>query len=436
MFFEAAELLTTGTCPLNCKYCYIPKTEAMKDLHKDLIQDLQEESYFDRLEEVAGEDLKTLGLWGTEPALTLDLIEEKLDSINSRFPKLETISFSTSMMIPDPIEHFIKCVSESEHDIKLDIQISLDGPAFITDKNRKEGAAKEVPKNFFNLLSNIQEVSSEVDFKWKATFADSNMQEMNQDPNKIDQYFDYFKSLNEKFDQINTNENISLKKGSYNPTLMVPGKYSSKKGEEFAEFLKKVHSKRHFTTYFPRLMRLKKYQDEMGRKRRMFSCSGGDSNVGVDNDKVHICHRSFYLNDERYVKSIFKKGDIDNWDVSLFEQGSIGLMNKNYIVDNDDEGEFLRFKYALRNYHDFWKMQITYVKAMMKELALAGQAEKRFLEDEEYTILFALFINSALSCPMEALLNTGSLHLTPISMLRMFGNGAFQEILDYEQCKQ
>jgi len=76
---------------------------------------------------------------------------------------------------------------------------------------------------------------------------------------------------------------------------------------------------------------------------------------------------------------------------------------------------------------DFWEFQLSYVKAMMTELALVGQAD--YIESDELMELFALFVNSCLSCPMEKLLNTGSIHLQVISLLRMFGNGAFKEIL-------
>ncbi|GAI99331.1 unnamed protein product [marine sediment metagenome] len=63
------------------------------------------------------------------------------------------------------------------------------------------------------------------------------------------------------------------------------------------------------------------------------------------------------------------------------------------------------------------------------ELALAGQAGHQYLENGELSTLFALFVTTGLSCPIENILNTGSIHLTPLSLLRMFGNGGFRELL-------
>jgi len=67
-------------------------------------------------------------------------------------------------------------------------------------------------------------------------------------------------------------------------------------------------------------------------------------------------------------------------------------------------------------------------EALVKELALCGQAELIFLENKNYLTIFNLFTNTCLSCPMENILNTGCVSFTPISILRLFGNGAFREI--------
>jgi hypothetical protein len=160
----------------------------------------------------------------------------------------------------------------------------------------------------------------------------------------------------------------------------------------------------------------------------MFTCSGGDSNSGLGKN-LHICHRSFYLDEENYVESILKQKGIENWDISLFNKGTIDFMRKYYMVDTEQKPEVTRFLYIMRNYHDFWRFQIGYIRAMMIELALAGQVDREYLKNENLNVLFALFANTGLSCPIENLLNTGVSHFTPLSLIRLFGNGAFQEIL-------
>lgn len=418
---EAAEVLTTGWCPNNCTYCYIPKSEVMKELHQEITADLKSGKYIERLKELYGDELKSLGLWGTEPTLTLDLIRPLLPQLAQTFPKLEDISFSTSMIDFKPIVRFAKAL-----DIKLRIQVSLDGPAFITDKNRFKGAAEKVPQNFFALVSAIQDQKTKVEFHWKATLTIGNIKEMNDDPSKIDEYYSYFENLNKKFDEINQNQNVSLLKGSLNPTLEVPGNYTSEDGKDFAQFLRNLRQKKHRSVYSHRMGKLLDFWDELGTKKRMFTCSAGDSNSGVS-DKLHVCHRSFYLDEDKYVDSITQNAR--NWDVLHFDAGSASMVRRYYIVGVNQNAELARFYYIMRNYHDFWRLQMSYVKGMAMELAIADQASHEYLENDELNTLFALFVNTSLDCPMENLLNTGSIHFTLLSMLRMFGNGAFQELL-------
>lgn len=445
MKMDAAEILTTGWCPHKCTYCYIPKSEVMKELHQEIIADLETGEYIERLKKIYGDGLETLGFWGTEPTLTLDLIQPMLPQLTQAFPKLKEMSFSTAMIAVEPIAKFIKALQG--YGIKLKVQVSLDGPAFITDKNRFPRAAEKVPQKFFALVSAIQNqrggampfpptiipglaernLPTEVEFHWKATLTIENIKEMNDNSSKIDEYYRYFERLDNKFDEINQSENISLVKGNHPPTLEAPGNYTSEDGREFAQFLNNLRQKGHRSIYSFRLGKLLDFWEELGTKKRMFTCSAGDSNSGIG-DSWHICHRSFYLNDSRYVNSVLQQ-DIANWDASHFKAGTIDLLRKYYIVDMNQDAEMIRLRYVMRNYHDFWRLQIGYVKAMMTELALARQADHRYLENDELNTIFALFVNTAWSCPVENILNTGNIYLVPLSMLRMFGNGAFQELL-------
>lgn len=163
----------------------------------------------------------------------------------------------------------------------------------------------------------------------------------------------------------------------------------------------------------------------------MFTCSGGDSQWGLDDlGHLHLCHRTFYLNRPEYVTSVLET-DIENWDVSLFEAGRLLDLRKHYIVDGEDELEVLRLQYVMRGYHDFLKAKLAYVRAMAYELALEGQIDKIYLEDDELVRLFGLFISLTAGCPMENILNTGNKEFIPVSLFRVFLNGAFQEILGY-----
>jgi hypothetical protein len=398
----------------------------MQALHADIIKGLEDGSFLENLKKIAGDKLTYLSFWGTEPALTLPLIKTKLDDIERMFPKAKNISFSTSMVMPEPIIDFAKELEK--RNMKLDLQVSLDGPKFIVDENRFPGASEKIPSAILRFVKEMQGTSVNVDIHWKPTLTIDNIRSMNERPEEIDEYISFFRELEAKIKEMNTSSNIHMREGGYIPSLAVPGKFTSDDGRVFAEYLRKLHAKGYESAYTSRLERVIEFSDELGAKRRMFTCSGGDSNVGVG-DSLHICHRSFYLNDPRYVDAVLEKEDIENWDVSIFNQGLVDLLKQWYMPSVDDEMKLQNFDYIMRGYHDFWELKLSAIEVMARELALAGQADPLFLENKDYLGLFALFMATAHSCPIEAVLNTGTLQLTPVSMIRMFGNGAFRELI-------
>ncbi|RLE67009.1 MAG: hypothetical protein DRJ38_00115 [Thermoprotei archaeon] len=409
---ESLEILTTAWCPFNCKYCYIPKTPMTVRMHKEL-----EGKLSSLIRDAAKLRIKHIGFWGTEPTLTLSKIDVQELLSN---PSLETISFSTSMMYkPEVIREFIMRVAP--HKVNVRVQVSLDGPAFITDRNRMEGAAERIPQNLKQLVCSLQGVNlgeTTVEFRFKATLTIDNLKEMVREPKLIDEYKAYFEGIERELIKANTNRNVRIARGTYCPTMMVPGKYTSEDGKIFCSFVKECYAHDLKTAYHYRLRRIYDYAYEL-HKKRMFTCSGGDSNFGYDGS-FHICHRSFYLNRDDYVQSVLQT-DIDNWDVSLFKLGHIQHVRR-YITR-----DLVRLQYVLRGHHDFWKFDVSSVVARLQELAACGQVSELY-RDDHWAVKFAIFSQAGLDCPMENLLNTGSIHIVPVSLIRLFCNGAFEEI--------
>jgi len=96
--FTAAEILSSAFCPLDCKYCYVPKTNSMKSLHKEIIRSLEDNSYIKTLEKVYGNNLKYLSFWGAEPTVSFEKIGRIIPQIFIKFSKLKSLNFSTSLM--------------------------------------------------------------------------------------------------------------------------------------------------------------------------------------------------------------------------------------------------------------------------------------------------------------------------------------------------
>jgi len=411
----------------------------MKDVHSKIIQSLRSGEFIKRLKRHYGDRLSHLSFWGTEPLLTTSQIIPFLPELFATFPKLKHFSFSTSLMYaPEELVRFIRALAG--RDVELKVQISTDGPASITDVNRMPGAAETIVNNFRLVLGLVNDLplgNLKINFHFKPTHGPDSIQHIVQSDeyfipqllygekkyDALNEYIEYFDRLFLMFDNVNKHKNVTLRKSKI-PTLMIPGKYTSSDGELYSEYVRLFHSRNQPTAYDSRYMKIFKYGSEFFR-RSTFTCSGGDSNLGIGNN-LHICHRTFYFDHEEYIRGAHLQNKVDDWEVSDFSDPVIDMMNKWYIVPYDDID---RFRYVMRGYHDYIYHQWITLEALLLELALAGQVKSYYIHSAKLRDAFCLFFLTCMTCPMENLLNTGSMHLQTIGLLRLFGNGAFLQIL-------
>lgn len=468
----AAEIHGSGYCNMNCEYCFIPKVEGMKQLHSEIEQDLREGNFIDRLKNIYGEDLEMLQLWGTEPTLTLSLVNDKLEQYFEEFPNLKSVGFSTNFIVNtdalfeliSKLEKIGEALDESNQFEKrfptrrgssskkflADIQISLDGPEFITDKYRQKGATEKIRRNFeeyvkFVKNSNLKYVKIKGNFK--PTFSTDFIKRFNEDIGLFDEYFSFF---DEVFD-IYAKEKFDKEIFDFQPppssTLMVPGMYSVSDGKEWALYQRNLRNfsehafKSNKYKYFGRflngyLYRLTEYMKNMGKLVNMperQTCSAGDSMWAVDTkNDLAPCHRMFFMNDDRYLNAI--RGEdrySDNWDVSTTNKGKVDNVIKNILVDADNEFEVSRLAYIFRGFHDFTSFKTSSVFSIITCLSKYGQASPIYYQNEELATLFSIFLISAFGCSVEGAICSGSINITPISLIRLWGNGAFEELLKY-----
>lgn len=443
----AAEVLTSGVCNFNCRYCYIPKTDAMEALHNQITRFWESGDIISALSATWGENLEHLGLWGTEPTLVLPLVQKRLPELLTAFPKLKTISFSTNLFYYQPIidlaEELARLGRQTKRPLTLDVQVSLDGPAFVTDWNRQEGATKRITENVVKLIEKLRSYDLESRVRFKPTWSHENFPIFIEKA-KIQEYFDFFAGLLHRCVAASKDSRVRITRGA-SPTLALPGKYTVEDGRAFAQICKNLYQiererlrQKRWEILPPplfrepgRLLRLIRFRQEISIKPTMFTCSGGDSQWGLDDQgELHLCHRTFYLNRPEYVASVLAT-DIENWDVSLFQEGKVLNLNKHYMIPSGDELEWLRLQYVLRGYHDYISFRLGYVRAMAYELALQGQIDPIYLSNDELVKLFGLFISVVGGCPMENILNTGNKDFIPVSLFRIFLNGAFRWILKY-----
>lgn len=403
---KTATLFISGECPLNCSYCWIPKSKIAAKIHKKIKKGIKSGLYFNNLKETIGDQLESILLLGAEPALSLGMIEKKLKHLKKQFPNLRLFRMYTTMVNWKSVSSFIKeC---DRHGFEVEIVISLDGPDFVTEKtNKNMNLIRMVPENIISLTESIQNVNSRVQFSWKSTVSNPAIREMNKDEEKINEFISFFTKIHLKFNEVNQNENINFR-NNISTTVTTSESHSKKDGLQLAEFIRKMYKK---NIILQKNGIIAKTLNLDGVAALKNSCYGGNSNISIG-EGIHICQRTFLYNEEEYLR------ESEN-----FTEEEISLFKENLIASPKPES-WWKLKFLKESQSGFFKFRVEHVKNLAKEMVEVGQVDQKFTEDEWAVLLLILR-----DCMIENFIHNKSVHLIKASELRFWGNGALEEMV-------
>jgi organic radical activating enzyme len=434
----AVELFSSGWCNLECKYCYIPKTDFLKVVHKAIIERIKDGSLADDVIEIYGEDLQSVSHWGTEPTLTLSHFKLFYDKIEKACPKLSEIKISSNFMTnPHNLVKWVTEILPQSKQLKVSIQVSLDGPPFMTDKNRLGGSTVKIVENCLEFTKEINRVGTihKVDMHLKPTAGDDDILTLC-DMNKTIEYYEFFDNFVTEWVEAN-NKNVVEIMIACDPTLVLPGTYTSDDGKKFYHLLlnQLELKKRKWksiqppdSNYYWRYRGKFPFYKEMFIKQKMFTCSAGDSCMGMGDipGTTHVCHQSFYMDHPEYYDEVKKYG-LDEQTMEGMESGRTDLIKKHFIATKENEKQRIKMMYLTRAYNDFLELKNSNTIAQILELASCGQINPiyRNIKMAEQFSYFA----QVLDCPVNNTMITGSQLVGCSSLLKVFGNGTFENIL-------
>jgi len=454
------ELINAGKCNLNCTYCYIPKTGAMNAMHDDIAEYLSSGAFIEDMHRTLGEELEAITLWGTEPTITLDLFTEKLPEIVERFPKLNHVGFSSNFISnTDSIVRLADALPTGR-EFELKVQYSLDGPPYLNDETRgMKGVTNLIISNvlkFFADLNTLDLGDKMIRTNCKITWDSPIIQMLGADRAKVGEIYDFFNGVHGDIlsileDRSNDDpfcptydkgvENISMNLGVC-MTLGIPGHYTVDDGKKLGIVFNEIH--RLYTTerdrfpyvyggfnkYVMDLCTMLDAREEIFERPETFTCAAGDSEYGVDHKGyLHGCHRTFYLNDDRYVTSVKGDNERQNWDKENFDSGKVDAVNKNVTAHVDDEYNKARLAYITGGFHYFPKHRHARSYSMIKLMAEAGQISKVY-KNESMARMFAYFMSKSFCCPFSDYVDYHNFRATALGLIRIMGNGAFEDMLD------
>ena len=420
--YKALSIFGGAKCTLECKYCYIKKTEEIKNMDKDLMKWLEDPKIPDVINK---DEVTIISLWGGEPTLHLDIISDNFDKYKKLFPNLTEVSISSNMTFPKHFDKFAKTLSENK--LGLSLQISDDG--LFNEENR--GLKDEtLIKNTIKIVKTLVKHKCVFNYHFKSTGSIDNFKTLTND----DKVFEYFSHYNDFAGMIKDVIGDQFKPMQIGESIICPGAYTSDDGKIFSNYLtntaRLLHEGRfkELKNIVPVLVYPDRWASSIDRmrdytnKQREFTCSAGDSNVSIDTmNGMHLCHRPLYFVYDDHVNSIATLDNDTNDDVDYLKSGIVEVYKKYYKLDH----KFM--KLHMRSLHDNYTHRVCTATATIMECASSNQVSPIY-KDKRAAEVLAIFLNACSYCPIENFFVTSSWHVTPLSVIRLFGNGAFELI--------
>lgn len=450
-FKVRGDILVAASCNLNCEYCYIGKNNSLKDIDEKIIKEWEEKGVLNKLKENYSEDLKSLDFWGSETTLYLEYIIDEIPQILNHFKKLNRLFLSSNFYAEagaKKLVDLVKTINEStDREIELGIQTSIDGPHWINDKTRPSSSGKGSTDNIINNLEVMVEGISKIDLRnnftvknsFKPTVDIGYVKKLLED-DKLKEYYIFFDNMNNIYKKYKDelNKTFTWRISSGMPTIVMPGEYTSEDGKIYKEYIKKnkeliledekekitkVFNMKTILPYVSQLKRVMYSNETYQRQNRAFACGASSYgfSLGLERNS-HICHRTFMQESKEYEELMTQ-------DMDHYQKGRRKLYNDNFIVDLNNEKAVLNQRYVINNVRDFGQLKINQIYATIKTLSKAGQADPVYLEDDELTKLASKFLMRIAICSIDNYLNTGSFHLIPVQIAKLWCNGGLQELL-------
>lgn len=433
----SAELPFNSTCNLDCVYCYIPKNKALQKINRVWSEKVKDGSLIEMLSKIYGKNLEALSLWGGEPSLGYrDLTD--FENLISTFPKLNSINTSSNFSNAESHIYLLNNLNDAykkyNKSIIYSLQISIDGIDEFNDKNRGVGLSKRIRENIVKLSESSKNWTNiRLSLFNKSTFSEEEFKYFVNNEEKLKEHILFFKNLNEYVKSLNWGVNTHIDFTS-TFSLALPGSYTKQDGIDFYNFHKLYKElDNDLGLYYARIQTFLKNMKRIKNSRinETTVCSAGQMMLAPDlNGVLHGCHSSFWYNFESYLNETEKLEDWNHGDrIYTFRKQEFKDLTKSVIADSKDSFQKSRLEYILSGFGTNLELRISMLYSQISVLAKAGQLSEIYLQ-REWAQLLAYFLAEQLVCWAHSWFGTGSLYAFPTSMIRIFGNGAFEFLVE------
>ena len=397
----------SASCNMMCKYCdFNDKDYSHANTNEQIRQAILDGSYLEKIKETTAEirdQISGINLWGLEPSINFDICEDFFKGLLDYFYNVKWLFYSTNCNLNlERHKKIFDFFNNYDRKVTLKLQISIDGPAWITDENRQIGAMSRIMPTLESMVNYAKTLDKNlfIDANITPTLDSKHMQILVDDDEKFHEYYGFFDILSKK---INIDGKFEISAGV--PTLIIPHYHTTEDGILLKKFIHKLVE--NTDKYdFPLFLQASAECDMIFADAFTFlGCSAGIDSLPIN-----------YTGDFYGCQALFK---ID-YDGSK-ERAQLGWttrLNKDY----DDWCWRTSLIPKSKNfYFNQWDGQIIL-------LATAGQIDSIYKTDKNARNLLKMLC-STFFCAYGQLSTTKSPWIPTMSFIRLLGNGAVPELL-------
>ena len=427
-----AVLYSTAVCNLNCTYCYINKNKGLSAIDRLLAESFSDpDYYFDFIRDYFPHrgDLQNLEVWGAETFLHMERVHPTIHKLVKHYPFFRRFFASTNFSYPEWTDKVFDLLGQfagyAPRRFDVTLQLSLDGPAHITDATRGQGVTEKCLENFDRLLARAGEIPGNVNLflAFKPTLSVDTMYALDT-KEKIVAYYQFFEGLIQKVADLNLpNLNVNFPV----PNIGVPAPASKTDGEFFAQLARncrELERENPFKFYqeitpFSTNVRPK---EEATFNYPCFNCGTGSSNLGfLPNRLLSSCHNGFVDLLEDYEANFLANPD-SSIDAKLFQP--------THSKFTHTEADYAAYERQIAHYNAPESLcRMGCLAGFIRTLALAGEINEKYATEEGAFHGAELYQSCTCNCLRDNYMVTGSTCLQPEGMLKLLLNGAVDYIM-------
>lgn len=444
----AVEFFASSWCNLKCTYCYIPKDNDMiLNQHKKIIEEAKlVEPLIAKINRVYDpNDVTHFSHWGSEPSLTIKYFKDFYKRAAIEYPNIKQLTISSNFIAnTDDVIDFLATFPDTKNQVHFQIQISLDGPEWITEPNRGIGTTQKIIKNIFRFIEGVNKIEGfkhRISSHFKPTLTNDQYMKL-AEADEMYKYYAFFDDVCKGIKERNVNNVVDFTYRA-DSTVVCLTSYTQQDGINLAKMNRSLYDligHHNFEVVKPTLgqyfnfftVTMDNFQENYMRPR-MTTCSAGDSMHGFG-DALTPCHDLFYIRLEDYENSIYKSSNrlTSEHQMKHLRLGTLENAKKHYslLFDELTDDSLLKYTYRLRGFHDFMKLRLSMAVAVIKLMASAGQVSSVY-NDPMLATALAIFSYQRHSCLTSHLQGSASIHVLQTGYYKLFGNGLVEDFLKY-----